>query len=336
MAAGHCDPVVAVGVVGGEAAELVAGQLGGLAVVVRGLLFGGGAGQRPEFQQRAGRARAVQVAVGDDGAVVGALGAAVVGVEVLDELRAGGAERDGPGGGVAVGVAGIVEDVAERDPGWPGIAVSTGAKARTGSCRHDDTVARRASSGTAGPVLLGHHDPGGQVLPVEQLVLAAQQVVLAVAPRRFGVGAVAGAARRGPGEGLQVGPVHRQRPAGVLELLRDAGLEQVVADCAAAGRRAARPARPCRGRPRPGRRCARSAGRSAGAGRASSPRSRRAAAGHPRPARSAPGAPGSGARAGDRRRPGTSRPAGCGPSAAGAARRRAASPRSGPRRRRRR
>jgi hypothetical protein len=43
---GTLDPVVAVGVVGGDPAELVAGQLGGLAVVVRGLLFGGGAGQR--------------------------------------------------------------------------------------------------------------------------------------------------------------------------------------------------------------------------------------------------------------------------------------------------
>jgi hypothetical protein len=31
-----------------------------------------------------------------------------------------------------------------------GIAVSTGANARTGSCRHDDTVTRRASSGMAG------------------------------------------------------------------------------------------------------------------------------------------------------------------------------------------
>jgi hypothetical protein len=70
--------VVAVLVVGGEAAELVPGQLGGLAVVVGGLLFGGGAGQRSQFGQRAGCARAVEVAVGDDGAFVGALGAAVV------------------------------------------------------------------------------------------------------------------------------------------------------------------------------------------------------------------------------------------------------------------
>jgi len=44
-------------------------------------------------------------------------GAAVVWVQVLDELCAGVAERDGPGGGVAVGVAGVADDVAERDAG---------------------------------------------------------------------------------------------------------------------------------------------------------------------------------------------------------------------------
>ena len=83
--------------------------------MVRGLLCGGGAGQRPEFQQRAGCLGAVQVAVGDDGAVVGALRAAVMGMEVLDELGAGRPQRDGPGSGVAVGIAGVIEDVAERD-----------------------------------------------------------------------------------------------------------------------------------------------------------------------------------------------------------------------------
>jgi hypothetical protein len=45
MAAGALRPVVAVGVVGGEAAELVPGELGGLAFSVRGLQFGGGAGE---------------------------------------------------------------------------------------------------------------------------------------------------------------------------------------------------------------------------------------------------------------------------------------------------
>jgi len=109
--------VVAVRVVGGDAAELVPGQLGSPGVVAGGLVSGGGAGGRPEFQQGAGCLGAVQVAVAEDGAVVGAFGAAVVGVEVLDELCAGLAERDRPGGRVAVGVAGVGEDVAEWDPG---------------------------------------------------------------------------------------------------------------------------------------------------------------------------------------------------------------------------
>ena len=36
-----------------------------------------------------------------------------------------------------------------------GIAVRTGANARTGSLRHDDTVVRRAVSGMAGPFSSG-------------------------------------------------------------------------------------------------------------------------------------------------------------------------------------
>ena len=107
--------MVAVGVVAGDPAELVAGGLGGLLVVGIGLFRGGVAGQGCEFEQGAGGGRAVEVAVGDDGAVVGAAGAAVGGVQVLDELRAGLPEREGPGVGVAVGVAGVGQDVAERD-----------------------------------------------------------------------------------------------------------------------------------------------------------------------------------------------------------------------------
>ena len=45
---------------------------------------------------------------------MGALGAAVVRVQVTDELGAGGAQRQGPGAGVAVGVAGVGQDVTER------------------------------------------------------------------------------------------------------------------------------------------------------------------------------------------------------------------------------
>jgi hypothetical protein len=70
--------VIAVGVVSGEAAELVAGGLGGLAVVRGGLLAGGVAAKGPELQQRPRCARAVEVSVADDGTLVGAPGAAVV------------------------------------------------------------------------------------------------------------------------------------------------------------------------------------------------------------------------------------------------------------------
>ena len=58
-----------------------------------------------------------------------------------------------------------------------------------------------------------------------------------MAPGRLGVGAVAGAVRRGPGEGLQVRPVHRQRGAGVLESFRDRRLQQVIAGALEAARR---------------------------------------------------------------------------------------------------
>src|SRR5215472_7979691 len=55
-----------------------------------GLLGGGVAGERSELQQQRRRrgGGAVQVAVGDDGAFVGAAGAAVGGVQVLDERPA--------------------------------------------------------------------------------------------------------------------------------------------------------------------------------------------------------------------------------------------------------
>ena len=128
-----------------------------------------------------------------------ALGAAVVRVQVLDELRAGGAQRQGPGAGVAVGVTGVAEDVAEGDPGG-------GHRGQDGRERADRVIAARRHRGAAGdlrdgrPVLLAHHDRGREIVAVEQLVFAAQQVVLAVTPGRFGVGAVAGSARRGPGE----------------------------------------------------------------------------------------------------------------------------------------
>jgi hypothetical protein len=75
-------------------------------------------------------------------------------VQVLDQLRPCLAERERPGAGVAVGVAGVGEHVAQTDPGR-GIAVSTATSTLTGSCRQDEIVARRANSGMAGPVSSG-------------------------------------------------------------------------------------------------------------------------------------------------------------------------------------
>ena len=101
-----------------------------------GVLPGGVAGEGAQFQQRLRCLRAVQVPVADDGAVVGALGAAVVRVQVLDEMGAGGAQRQRPGAGVAVGVAGVGQHVAERDPGG-------GHRGQHGYQRADRVVAAR-------------------------------------------------------------------------------------------------------------------------------------------------------------------------------------------------
>jgi len=59
-----------------------------------GFLVGGVAGERPDLEEGHRGGGAVEVAVGDDRAVEGALGAAVVGVEILDELGAGGAQGE--------------------------------------------------------------------------------------------------------------------------------------------------------------------------------------------------------------------------------------------------
>ena len=108
-------------------------------------------GSGPRSQQRPGGGGAVEVAVGDDRAGVGALGAAVVRVQVLDELGAGGAEREGPGAGVAVGVAGVGEDVAEGDAVGRACGRARGPGRGPGRAWQEDRVIRRVSSGTAGP-----------------------------------------------------------------------------------------------------------------------------------------------------------------------------------------
>ena len=73
---------------------------------------------------------------------------------------AGGAQRDRPGGGVAVGVAGVVEDVAERDS----LAGQRGQHGGEGADRVVPAGRGRGAAGEFGdgrPVLLARHDPGG-------------------------------------------------------------------------------------------------------------------------------------------------------------------------------
>jgi hypothetical protein len=80
-------------------------------------------------------------------------------VQVLDELRPGLAERQCPGIGVAVRVPGVVQDVAEADPGG-------GHRGQHGGERADRVVPAGRYRGAAcelgdgRAVLVGHHDPG--------------------------------------------------------------------------------------------------------------------------------------------------------------------------------
>jgi hypothetical protein len=85
-------------------------------------------------------------------------------------------------------------------------------------------------------VFLAHHGAGRGVVAEEQLAVLAGAAAGAVPPGGLRVGAVAAAPGRRPGEGFHVGPVHRQRRAGVLEPIRDGGLQQVVADRGEGGR----------------------------------------------------------------------------------------------------
>ena len=147
---GALDPVVAVLVVGGEPAELVTAQLGGLGVVRGDVVAAGVAGERPESGEGAGGGRAVEVPVGDDRAVVGALGAAVVGVQVLDQLRrrrlAAAAPRRPRRGGRSRNRRGRRRAGSRR-------RASRSARARTrgpGRAGTTRALARRANSGTAG------------------------------------------------------------------------------------------------------------------------------------------------------------------------------------------
>ncbi len=86
-------------------------QLGAVAVVSFGLFGGGGRGQRAELEQRAWGGGAVELTVGAGGALMGGFGAAVVGVQVDDQLDVEAAEGEREGVGLAVGVAAVGEQI---------------------------------------------------------------------------------------------------------------------------------------------------------------------------------------------------------------------------------
>lgn len=175
------------------------------------------AGEGAEAGQRPGRPRAAQVAVGDDRAGVGAVGSAVVGMQVLDELGSGGAQRHGPVPGNPVGVARVVQDIAE---GMPPVAIRcrTGTMARAGSRGRRSGSSGGRTRGRAAR-FLSDHGPGRQVVAVEQLVFLAGAVAAAVSPGRFGIGAVPASGRR-PGRRRSPGRSSQRRGRWLLACAR--------------------------------------------------------------------------------------------------------------------
>ena len=262
--------------------------------------------------------------------MVGSLGAAVIRVQVLDQAGAGGAQRDGPAVGGAVGVAGIGEHVAERDavPGHLRQHRDQGAgRVQVAGCQGHPA----GQLGDGRRVFFPHHRGGGEVVPEEQLAVLAGAAALAVSPGRLGAGAVPAAPRRRAGEGFLVAPVGGQRAGGVLVRVGDAGSGQVAAD---AGERRAGGAvggvffQCPDGEPEG----------ALGLAVGEQVRAVLPAGDHAEPdlvARragwSGPGGRGSGAQAGDRPGLAPCPAAGCGPAADGGARRPAAGPRSAPR-----
>src|SRR5260370_38744464 len=89
-----------------------------------------------------------------------ALGTAVVWVQVLDELGAGGAERDGPGGGVAVGVA-LLQNGAGEVADWI-FRVSFRSATRFGEAWRVLPPAPGRALGVADPVSVSYSGMAGR------------------------------------------------------------------------------------------------------------------------------------------------------------------------------
>jgi hypothetical protein len=154
--------------------------------------------------------------------------AAVAGVEVLDEAHTETPERQRPGLGLAVGVAGVGQKIGDRDA--------------RGDHALDDGHERGRRVHLAGGQLDAAHELGGllatlvpdrgghlQVVAEEGLLCPAAPVSAAVSPGGLGVGAGAVLPRRA-GEALEVGPVHGVGARGGFAAGPDALLEQPVED----------------------------------------------------------------------------------------------------------
>ena len=210
--------VVAVGVGSGDRREFVSGQLGGLLVVEGGLLGCGGGWERSELEQGGGGGGAVEPAVGAGRAVVGAFGAAVVGVQIdrsVSIAECPGGERERLR--LAVGVAGVGEQIADRDAGGDH-ALEDGDDLRgrvvlAGLARW----MRRTSSGTSGPCSSWTLVIGLEVVAVEQLV-SGRGGCWCGAPSRPRGPSLAGRwlllVRGGRCPGFQIGPVDRVAAGG--------------------------------------------------------------------------------------------------------------------------
>ena len=96
LGGGAAHAVVAVVVVAGDRGEFVAGEFGGLLVVDGGLLGARAAWEWSEREQGGGGGGAVEAAVCAGRAVVGAVRAAVVGVQVVDQVDPELADRERP------------------------------------------------------------------------------------------------------------------------------------------------------------------------------------------------------------------------------------------------
>ena len=190
-------PVVAVFVVGGEAAELVAGQLAGWRSwpAACSWVAARASGPSPAAAGRARGSTRFPLLMTAPSCVP--LGPRSCGWRSCTSWAPAVAQRQRPGAGVAVGVAGIIEDVAERDP-------LCGHRGQHGGEDPDRVVLARGHRGAAGgsraagPFSSPVMTPADRCHPKNSSSSLVQQVVPAVPPGGLGAGVVAGAVRRGP------------------------------------------------------------------------------------------------------------------------------------------